>query len=190
MNTDELEALIKQQLHVFYGHRLNRVRTLKLKAVLKKKNPYLFKATGVEKFSDIVDDIIKAFSSSSDETMFGKDFFEPVAKMATMGIKSPSSGIDIAIETETRYTAISMKSGTSWGNQDQHTQQDENFKSIQRRLYETHKQFDPVIGHGYGRKNCLSKSHRDASGQAFLDRSYRRFRLLSEVNSTYERRAS
>ncbi len=99
----------------------------------------------------------------------GVTFFEPVAKMATMGIKSPSSGIDIAIETGTRYTAISMKSGTNWGNRDQLVKQDENFRAIQKRLYETHKQFDPVIGHGYGRKNGVpkSKSYRDSSGQAF-----------------------
>jgi hypothetical protein len=169
MNTDELEALIKQQLHVFYTHRIKRIRELKLREVLKKKNPYLFRATGVAKYSEIVEDIVKAFLSSSDETMFGRDFFEPIAKMATFGIKAPSSGIDIAIETETRYTAISMKSGTQWGNRDQLAQQDENFRSIERRLYETQKQFDPVVGHGYGRKNGLAKNkhYRDSSGQTF-----------------------
>lgn len=169
MNTEELEALIKQQLHIFYGHRIKRIQELKLKEVLKKKNAYLFRATGVAKYSDIVEDILKAFISSSDETMFGRDFFEPIAKMATMGIKAPSSGIDIAIETEVKYTAIAMKSGTNWGNRDQLAKQDQNFNAIRQRVYEMHKQFDPVIGHGYGRKNGIpkNKAYRDSSGQAF-----------------------
>jgi hypothetical protein len=167
MNTEELEALIKQQLHVFYASRIKRIQGLKLKEVLKKKNPYLFRATGIAKYSEIVEDIIRAFISSSDETMFGKYFFEPIAKMATRGIKAPSSGIDIAIDEGARYTAISMKSGVHWGNRDQLAMQDENFRAIQRRLYETHQQFDPVVGHGYGRKNGLTKNYRDSSGQAF-----------------------
>lgn len=169
MNSAELESLIKKQLNIFYANRKNRIQELKLKEVLKKKNAYLFRATGVAKYSDIVEDILKAFISSSDETMFGRDFFEPIAKAATMGIKAPSSGIDIALETPTKYTAIAMKSGTNWGNRDQLAKQDQNFNAIRQRVFEMHKQFDPVIGHGYGKKNGIpkNKAYRDSSGQAF-----------------------
>ncbi len=75
MKTEEIEALVKQQLHVFYANRIKRIQGLKLKEVLKKKNPYLFRTTGVAKYSEIVEDIVKAFLSSSDESMFGRDFF-------------------------------------------------------------------------------------------------------------------
>jgi hypothetical protein len=169
MKSEELEALIIKCLHDFYNRRIKRIQELKLKDVLKKKNPYLFRATGIEKASEIVEDILRAFISSSDETMFGDAFFEPIAKLCSIGVVSPSEGIDIAIETENRYTAIAMKSGTNWGDKDALKKQNENFIALQSRLYKINKKFDPVIGHGYGRKKGIPKGkiYRNISGQAF-----------------------
>ncbi len=169
MKSEELEALIVKCLHDFYNRRIKRIQELKLKDVLKKKNPYLYRATGTEKASEIVEDILKAFISSSDETMFGDAFFEPIAKLSSIGVVSPSEGIDIAIETENRYTAIAMKSGTNWGDKDALKKQNENFVALQSRLYKINKKFDPVIGHGYGRKKGIPKGkiYRNISGQAF-----------------------
>jgi hypothetical protein len=169
MKSKELEALITKCLHDFYERRINRIQELKLRDVLKKKNPYLYRAIGTEKASEIVEDILSAFVSSSDEGIFGDAFFEPIAKLVSIGVVSPSDGIDIAIETEDRYTAIAVKSGTNWGNRDQLRKQNENFIALQSRLFKLHKQFDPVIGHGYGRKKGTPKGkiYRDVSGQAF-----------------------
>jgi len=61
---------------------MQRIQQLKLREFLSKKNPYLFRAIGTEKASEIVEDILKAFISSSDEGMFGDAFFEPIAKLA------------------------------------------------------------------------------------------------------------
>lgn len=169
MNTNELEALIAKCLHDFYNRRTKRIQELKLKEFLGKKNPYLYRAIGTEKASEIVEDILRAFISSSDEGIFGDAFFEPIAKLASIGVVSPSEGIDIAIETKDRYTAIAVKSGTNWGNKDQLKKQNENFIALQDRLFKIHKQFDPVIGHGYGRKKGKPKGkiYRNVSGQAF-----------------------
>jgi Type II restriction endonuclease EcoO109I len=40
---------------------------------------------------------------------------------------------------------------------------------MKSRLYKIHKQFDPVVGHGYGLKNTQNQRfiYRDVSGQAF-----------------------
>jgi hypothetical protein len=91
MKSEELEALIAKCLHDFYGRRMKRILELKLRDVLKKKNPYLFRATGIEKASEIIEDILRAFISSSDETMFGDAFFEPLAKLSSVGVVSPSA---------------------------------------------------------------------------------------------------
>jgi hypothetical protein len=169
MNSEELENLIKKCLNDFYIRRSNKIQELKLKAVLAKKNPYLFRATGIEKASEIVEDILKAFISSSDEGIFGDAFFEPIAKIVSQGIASPSSGVDIVIESDKSYTAIAMKSGPNWGNSAQLNKQNLDFIALQSRLYKLQKKFDPVIGHGYGRLNKQPKGkiYRNSSGQVF-----------------------
>ena len=62
------------------------------------------RAIGIQKVSEIVTQILLAYMSSSDETIFGDAFFEPLVKFC-------SGGVDVAIETETVYKAISVKSG-------------------------------------------------------------------------------
>lgn len=169
MNSEDLEKLIAKCLNDFYIRRTKKIEELKLKEFLEKKNPYLFRATGIEKASEIVEDILKAFISSSDEGIFGDAFFEPIAKMVSGGIASPSSGVDIAIEGAKTYTAIAMKSGPHWGNAGQLTKQNTDFVALQSRLYKLQKQFDPVIGHGYGRLNNHPKGkvYRNSSGEVF-----------------------
>lgn len=169
MNTKKLEESIAKCLHDFYQRRIKRINELKLKDFISKKNPYLFRATGTEKASEIVEDILKAFISSSDEGIFGDAFFEPIAKLASGGVVSPAEGVDIAIETANRYMAVAVKSGPNWGNASQLRKQNQDFISLQSRLYKLHKEFDPVIGHGYGRKKGKPKGkiYRNISGQAF-----------------------
>lgn len=169
MNTEELEKLIAKCLHDFYDRRTKRIQELKLKEFMSKKNPYLFRAIGTEKASEIVEDVLRAFISSSDEGMFGDAFFEPIAKLASGGVVSPSEGVDVAIETKDRYMAIAVKSGPNWGNAGQLRKQNQDFIALQSRLYKIHKQFDAVIGHGYGRKKGkpTGKIYRNISGQTF-----------------------
>lgn len=169
MNTEELEKLIAKCLKDFYIRRSNKIQELKLKEVLAKKNPYLFRATGIEKASEIVEDILKAFISSSDEGIFGDSFFEPIAKIVLGGIASPSSGVDVVAESEKTYKAIAVKSGPNWGNASQLNKQNQDFIALQSRMYKIQKQFDPVIGHGYGRLNNHPKGkiYRNSSGQTF-----------------------
>lgn len=169
MKTKELEELIAKCLHDFYDRRTKRIQELKLKEFMSKKNPYLFRAIGTEKASEIVEDVLRAFISSSDEGMFGDAFFEPIAKLASGGVAAPSEGVDVAIETSDRYIAIAVKSGPNWGNAGQLRKQNQDFIALQSRLYKLHKQFDAVIGHGYGRKRGKPKGkvYRNISGQTF-----------------------
>ncbi|MBI5701177.1 hypothetical protein HZC34_04950 [Candidatus Saganbacteria bacterium] len=95
-----LQKLIVQCLNDFYNRRMNRLNTLKLKHVLRRKNPYLYKALGNQNATEIIEEILSAYLSSSDEGIFGDAFFEPIAKAVSGGIVSPSEGVDIAIETK------------------------------------------------------------------------------------------
>src|SRR5438105_4301531 len=111
LNPLELEELIRKSLDDFYLRRMKKLTELKLSNVLRKKNPYLFRAVGVQSASEIVTEILRAYMSSSDETIFGDAFFEPIAKICSGGIVSPSEGVDVAIETDNVYKAIAVKSG-------------------------------------------------------------------------------
>jgi hypothetical protein len=169
MTPDELKQLIARQLDVFYQRRLQKIGTLKLKQVLHRKNPYLFKALGSQDAHEVVSGLLAAYLSSSDEGMFGDAFFEPIAKTVSGGNVSPNEGVDIAIETDTVYKAIAVKSGPNPFNSSQRKRQDDEFKSLRSRLLKLHKQFDPILGHGYGKsKKATAKIiYRDVAGQEF-----------------------
>ena len=172
MNTEELRALIAKSLDDFYTRRMQRLGTLKLRKVLLAKNPYLYKALGTESATEIVDEILKAYLGASDEGIFGDTFFEPIAKAVSGGVVSPSEGVDIAVETADRYKAISVKSGPNPYNASQVKRQSDEFESLRRRLAKLRKQFDPILGHSYGKKHTLAtktKVYRDLSGQQFWE---------------------
>lgn len=172
MTNDELRKLIAKSLDEFYSRRMQRLGTLKLRQVLLRKNPYLYKALGTQRATEIVEEILKAYLGASDEGLFGDTFFEPIAKAVSGGVVSPSEGVDIAIETSDRYKAISVKSGPNPFNSSQVKRQSDEFETLRRRLSKLRKQFDPILGHSYGKKQTPStkaKVYRDVSGQRFWE---------------------
>lgn len=172
MNANKLEKLIAKSLTDFYDRRINCLGELKLDKFLKRKNPYLLRAIGMEKASEIVESILNAHLSASDETIFGDAFFEPVATIVSGGKVSDAEGVDFTIEQKDRYKAVSLKSGPNIFNSSQKKKQNEQFLSLKSRLYKIHKQFDPILGHAYGRLNKDSSDkqiYRDVSGQKFWE---------------------
>jgi hypothetical protein len=168
-----LREQIEARLADFYRRRAEGLVKLKLTDVLRRKNPYLYKARGTQNAAEIVEDILKAHLGSSDETIFGDAFFEPLALDLARnlgGSVSPSEGVDIAIETADRYIAIALKSGPNIYNASQSKKQNTEFLSLRSRLYKLGKEFDPVLGHAYGRKNMAANQsviYRHSSGQRF-----------------------
>ncbi|MFA5101606.1 MAG: PmeII family type II restriction endonuclease, partial [Candidatus Thermoplasmatota archaeon] len=94
MNNDELEKLIAKSLKDFYDRRINCLEELQLERFLKRKNPYLLRAIGMERASEIVESILNAHLSASDETIFGDAFFEPIATIVSGGKVSDAEGVD------------------------------------------------------------------------------------------------
>ena len=74
MDTKRLEALISKSLGDFYNRRIQKVSRLKLRQTLPRKNPYLFRALGIQKASEIVERLMADSLSSSDESIFGDAF--------------------------------------------------------------------------------------------------------------------
>lgn len=97
----------------FYTNLIKKVDSLNVKAVMKRKNPYLFRAKAMNGAAQIIDAILAAFVSSSEETIFGNVFFEPIAIAAVQGQKALAEGLDIMVERDNTIYAIAVKSGTS-----------------------------------------------------------------------------
>jgi len=177
IEADLLEKKITEQLHAFYARRTEKLDDLKLIETLKRKNPYLFRAGGVSDASEIVEEILRAHVSSSDETLFGNVFFEPlaawVAEQANPRAKvdtSHAEGGDLVIAEENRIRAFAVKSGVNVFNADSRKKQGENFEAMRKRLHKLAKQFDPVVGYCYGRKKQSHRStvnFRELAGQVF-----------------------
>jgi hypothetical protein len=170
MNANELQILISKCLQDFYERRVRKLEELRLKNFLRRKNPYLFKALGTQKASEIVEKILTAYIGASDETMFGEAFFEPIARIASEAKVSDAEGVDFVIESEDRVLAVALKSGPNIYNASQKKRQSQEFLALRSRLYKLHKEFDPMLGHAYGRTKAEPTKdliYRRRSGQAF-----------------------
>lgn len=172
MKSQELDLLVGQLLDDFYTRRINKLSGLKLRDAVKKKNPYLFKAIGIQTASEIVEQLLTAYMSSSDEGIFGDAFFEPLAKAISGGKVSPSEGVDISLETKTAYTAIAVKSGPSVFNAQSKRRQNQEFQALRSRLLKLQKKFDALVGYCYGNKKTKTTGawiFRELAGQAFWE---------------------
>ena len=166
----QLEELIADCLDEFFRRKLDILRTFDLKESLLNRNPYFFKVYGIYKASEIVERVLSDYISASDETIFGDAFFEPIARIVSGGKASDAEGVDFVIESGERITAVALKSGPNIYNASQKKRQSQEFLAIRSRLYKLHKQFDPILGHAYGRlktEPTKDRIYRDRSGQAF-----------------------
>jgi hypothetical protein len=129
---------------------------MSLMSVLRKKNPYLFKAKNIETVGDLVKSILESSISSSEETMFGnllESFAIYVSQVNDRGFKSRLKSIDLEFERDEVYYIVGIKSGTNWGNRDQIDKMKENFKFHRLQLIRESKAKSVVAVNGcmYGR---------------------------------------
>jgi hypothetical protein len=68
---NEVTEYVETNISYFHKERIDKLETLKLSQVLAKKNPYLFRAKNILTAEQIVNAVVDAFASSSEETIFG-----------------------------------------------------------------------------------------------------------------------
>ena len=159
---------IADSLTSFYTKLTERLDNVDIYNVLKRKNVYLYRAKGVNSASEIVDSILSAFVSSSEETLFGNEFFEPLAIAVSGGQKAMTEGADITVDKDGAIFTIAVKSGTSVFNADSRKRQEQNFSAAAKRAQQARKAFVPVIGYGYGKKKMRAGSiYLELAGQDF-----------------------
>lgn len=122
LNIQEVQTYVETHIADFHKDRLEALKKLKLKSVLKRKNPYLFRAKNVETAGDIVKAIVNAYISSQEETIFG-NWLEGLAIFINGkvygGMKSSTDGLDLEFSDDGKRYLVSIKSGPSWGNASQ-----------------------------------------------------------------------
>lgn len=174
-NEDAIVQAIAKALEDFYGSLIDKIDHIDIKKIMKRKNPYLYRAKAMQNASEIVESVLTAFVSSSEETIFGNCFFEPIAIAASGGEKALAEGVDIMYhdrETNTIY-AYAVKSGPSVFNADSKKRQEQNFMAAAKLARQAKARFEPIIGYSYGKKKESGKGrpkiYRELAGKAFWE---------------------
>jgi hypothetical protein len=137
LDLNEVTAFVAENIGDFHQKRQVSLENLELEKVLKRKNPYLFKAKNILAAGELVKVLLDAHLSSQEETIFG-EFLERlaifVAGRVFGGRKSAATGIDLEMEIDGIIYLIAVKSGPNWGNSDQVSKMKANFIQAQRIL--------------------------------------------------------
>ena len=158
----EITDYVEENIQAFHQRRLDSLRKLKLMDVVKRKNPYLFKAKNIDTASEFVKTILDAFLSSQEEGIFG-GFLEELAIFICMqvygGQKSSAEGIDLEFEKDNIRYIVSIKSGPNWGNSSQVAKLQDNFRKAKRILSTNRSSTNVVAVNGccYGKNRVADK---------------------------------
>ncbi len=173
LESAEIQRFVNENIIFFHQNRIRSLSQLKLDALLKRKNPYLFRAKNLNVAADLIRAVLEAYLSSSEEKLFG-DFLEElalfIASRTLDGRKSTAPGIDLEFDhLRTRYL-VSIKSGPNWGNSSQQRKQEEDFKDAVKRLKQSNQMLNiqAVLGICYGNtRTAYLRNYMKVVGQNF-----------------------
>lgn len=135
VSQNKIRDFVDSNISIFHEGKLDAIRKLRLSKLLRRKNPYLFKAKNVTTADEFVRSILNAYLSSQEETMFG-NFLEKLAifvcEEAYGGKKTPAEGIDLDFTRDGRRYLVSIKSGPNWGNSRQIAKMKDDFAKARR----------------------------------------------------------
>lgn len=173
LNLADVSQYVEDNIGTFHQKRISSLDSLSLSKVLRRKNPYLFKAKYILTAQEIVKELVDAHISSNEETIFG-DWLEGLAIFINQkvynGWKSGIQGIDLEFDWDDRRYIVTIKSGPSWGNSRQVAALIADFNTAKRTLRTSNSKINVVAVNGccYGRDNNPDKkSYFKYCGQAF-----------------------
>jgi len=183
LQLDKVNEFANENIVDFHNRRISSLEGLKLDKLLK-KNPYLFKAKNIQTASDLMQGLLDAFLSSSEEKLFG-DFLEDlaifIASQTCGGHKSSAPGVDMEFENRGVHYIVSVKSGPNWGNSSQQRKLEEDLQNAVRRVKQSQfgKNVQPVLGICYGKtRTSYLRGYLKVVGQNF-------WYLISENENLY-----
>ncbi|MBI4283176.1 MAG: cytosolic protein [Chloroflexi bacterium] len=172
---EDVRAYVKQNIGSFHQARLASLRSLKLTKILRRKNPYLFKAKNITLAQDLVQTLLDAHLSSQEETLFG-DFLEGLAifinRKVYGGWKSSAQGIDLEFDKSDTRFILAIKSGPNWGNSSQVRKMKDDFRKAQQTIRSSNSNLRVTAINGccYGRNTKPDKGdYYKYCGQVFWE---------------------
>lgn len=175
LNLDDVLEYVEKNISIFHQKRIQSLDSLKLSKVLKRKNPYLFKAKCVLTADAIVRGIVDAHISSNEETIFG-DWLEGLAIFINgkvyNGYKSGIIGVDLEFQYNDIRYIVTIKSGPNWGNSSQISKMIADFKTAKKTLRTSNSQLNikAINGCCYGKDNNPDKGeYYKFCGQSFWE---------------------
>jgi hypothetical protein len=175
LNLKDVTQYVEKNIGIFHEKRIQSLDGLRLKQVLKRKNPYLFKAKYVLTADEIIRGIVDAHISSNEETIFG-DWLEGLAIFINgkvyKGRKSGIPNIDLEFDDKGIRNIITIKSGPNWGNSSQIAKMVADFKTAKKTLRTSNSKLNIVAVNGccYGRDNQPDKGdYYKHCGQSFWE---------------------
>jgi len=186
LDTEATTDFVNRNISRFHQDRVRLLENANLATLLKKKNPYLFRAKNITTPRELVNDLLVASLSSTEEQLFGgflEDLAIFIATQTCGAHKSTAPGMDFEFENKEVYYVVSVKSGTNWGNSSQQYMQEENFKEAVKRLKQSRltRNVQPVLGICYGKtKTTFLRGYMKIVGQNF-------WYFISEDEHLYQR---
>ncbi len=175
INPKDVLEYVEKNIGVFHERRIQSINKLELYKVLKRKNPYLFKAKYVLTAEEIIRGIVDAHVSSSEEGIFG-DWLEGLAifinEKVYNGWKSGITGVDLEFDKDEKRYIVNIKSGPNWGNSSQITKMKADFNTAKKTLRTSNSQLQIVAVNGccYGKdKNPDKGDYFKYCGQVFWE---------------------
>lgn len=162
LNLKDVSQYVEKNIGIFHEKRIQSLDGLKLIQVLKRKNPYLYKAKYVLTADQIVRGIVDAHISSNEETIFG-DWLEGLAIFINGkvygGRKSGIKNIDLEFDKNGTRNIVTIKSGPNWGNSSQIAKMITDFKTAKKTLRTGNSKLNIVAVNGccYGRDSQPDK---------------------------------
>ncbi|MDZ4670084.1 MAG: PmeII family type II restriction endonuclease [Phototrophicales bacterium] len=156
LNLDDVYEFVNIRISQFHQRRLSIIKEIDLKNLVKRKNPYLFRAKNITLAQNYVAHILESSLASQEETMFG-EFLEAlaifIASKTYNGYKSHLEGVDLELKKAGVYYLVQIKSGINWGNSSQHKQIKTDFEKAKPLIQSNNLDFEiqPVIGSCYGK---------------------------------------
>jgi len=163
LNIEDVKKYVENNIEIFHKKRIDNLDKLKLISILKRKNPYLFKAKNILTSFELVKSLLDAHLSSQEETIFG-DWLEGLAifinSIVYNGWKSGIPGIDLEFDKDNIRYIITIKSGPNWGNSSQINKMITDFNQARKTIRTSNSKLNVIAINGccYGKDNNSDKN--------------------------------
>ncbi|KAF0110101.1 MAG: hypothetical protein FD147_1886 [Chloroflexi bacterium] len=162
LNLEDVQKYVNENIGEFHSKRIHSLDNLKLLDVLKRKNPYLYKAKNMLTSDTIVRGIVDAHISSNEETIFD-EWLEGLAIFINRevfgGWKSGIPGVDLEFDDDDVRYIVNIKSGPNWANSSQIEKLKQDFNTARKTLRTSNSKLNVIAVNGccYGRDNNPDK---------------------------------